>query len=120
MLLLDSNIFIYTVQPEYKELREWVMGQELAASEVSLVEVMGYHRLTNEDSEDLKSLFRVVNLLPVTRTIVDKAIELRQLRKMSLGDAVIAATAINHQLKLVTRNTSDFDWIEGLEVINPI
>lgn len=120
MLLLDSNIFIYTIQPKYKDLREWVVGQNLAASEISLVEVLGYHHLTAEDSLDLKELFSVTKILPVTRVIVDKAIELRQQRKMSLGDALIAATAINHQVILVTRNTADFDWIEGLEVLNPI
>jgi predicted nucleic acid-binding protein len=39
-------------------------------------------------------------------------------RKMSVMDSLIAATAAQHDLKLVTRNKSDF--VEtGLELIDP-
>lgn len=47
------------------------------------------------------------------------AIALKQQRKMSLGDALIAATCLEHNKTLVTRNTTDFTWIENLRVINP-
>jgi hypothetical protein len=33
-------------------------------------------------------------------------------------DSLLAATALHHELRLVTRNASDFDY-PGLEVINP-
>jgi predicted nucleic acid-binding protein len=39
---------------------------------------------------------------------------------MSLGDALIAATAIVHRLTLVTHNVTDFDWIDGLIVLDPL
>ena len=35
-------------------------------------------------------------------------------------DAIIAATALTHAIPLVTRNTDDFQNIEGLRLINPI
>lgn len=38
---------------------------------------------------------------------------------MSLGDAIIASTALTHQLPILTRNDKDFTWINGLEIINP-
>jgi predicted nucleic acid-binding protein len=38
---------------------------------------------------------------------------------MSLGDALIAATALVHDLTLVTRNVEDFQWIQGLLLLNP-
>ena len=34
-------------------------------------------------------------------------------------DSLIAATALHYDLCLVSRNTSDFDYIEGLQLVNP-
>jgi predicted nucleic acid-binding protein len=39
---------------------------------------------------------------------------------MGLADAMIAATALVHQLPLVTHNTRDFQWIAELELIDPL
>jgi hypothetical protein len=38
---------------------------------------------------------------------------------MSLGDALVAGTALAHGLTLVTRNVEDFQWIQGLSLLNP-
>ena len=120
MLLLESNIFIYSILPEHKNLRDWMMKQEFAASEISLVEVLGYHRLSEEDALKLEDLFNMAKVLPMSRDIVDKAIQLRRQRKMGLADSLIAATALDYDIQLVTRNTSDFDWIEDLKLLNPM
>ena len=50
----------------------------------------------------------------------NQAIALRQQRRMGLGDAIIAATAIVHNLTLVTHNTEDFRWIANLELLDPL
>jgi predicted nucleic acid-binding protein len=39
---------------------------------------------------------------------------------MSLGDAIVAGTALTHKLELVTRNVRDFSWIQGLMITNPL
>jgi predicted nucleic acid-binding protein len=52
--------------------------------------------------------------------VIVKAVELRQQKRMGLADAIIAATALVHALPLVTRNTMDFQNIEGLRLINPV
>jgi len=38
---------------------------------------------------------------------------------MKLGDAIIAATALEYGLPLATRNTVDFRHIDSLQIINP-
>ena len=39
---------------------------------------------------------------------------------MSLGDALIAATALELGLTLVTHNVRDYRWIAGLELLDPL
>lgn len=119
-MLLDSNIFIYAIQPQFASLREWCLLQPICASDISRLEVLGYHHLSDLDRRDLTELFTITSVYPVSNSIISRAISLRQQRKMSLGDAVIAATALEHQQVLATRNVADFDWIDGLSVVNPI
>ena len=40
-------------------------------------------------------------------------------RPISVEDAQIAAIALTHRMPLATRNTTDFELIDGLEVVNP-
>lgn len=40
-------------------------------------------------------------------------------RPISVEDAQIAAIACRHSMNLATRNTSDFDCLSGLELIDP-
>ncbi len=56
----------------------------------------------------------------LTDDIIAQAILLRQQRQMSLGDSLIGATALLHNLTMVTVNVKDFNWIDNLNVINPI
>ena len=39
---------------------------------------------------------------------------------MSLGDSIIAGTAIIHKRTLVTRNIDDFRWIEEIDLLDPL
>ncbi len=48
-MLLDSNIIIYSVQPENSRLRQFIAEQEPAVSALSYLEVLGYHQLTADD-----------------------------------------------------------------------
>jgi toxin FitB len=120
LMLLDSNIIIYASQPAYAELREFITANTPAVSIVSYVEVLGFHRLDAADRQFLEDFFDAAEILPITDAIADQAVRLRQQRRMSLGDALIAATALIHQFTLVTRNCGDFEWIAELDMLNPV
>ncbi len=53
--------------------------------------------------------------LPVDRRVADKAGELRRMA-LKMPDALIAATALVHQLPLLTRNNSGFRKVPGLRL----
>lgn len=48
---------------------------------------------------------------------IAEAIRLRQQRRRSLGDSIIAATALLHNSPVLTNNVLDFADVDGLQVI---
>ena len=119
MILLDSNILIYSVQKEHEALRHWILSIEPSYSIISKVEVLGYWNLSPVQAQAITNILKSMRELSITTKQCERAIALRQDKKMSLGDALIAATALDHELTLATRNTKDFDWIPNLSLINP-
>ena len=118
-MLLDSNIIIYAAQPEHDQIRWFISEHEIAVSALSYVEVLGYHQLTEESRLYFEEFFRIVEVLPISQAVLDRAVALRQMRRMTLGDSIIAATALVYNRTLVTRNIEDFQWIAELTLLNP-
>ena len=118
-MILDSNIIIYAAKPENDFLRQFIVAQTPSVSAASYVEVLGFHKLTAGEKAYFEQFFATAPFLMITRAILDRAVALRQTRKMSLGDSLIAGTALSHDRTLVTRNTKDFDWIVGLNLLDP-
>ena len=120
MRLLDSNIIIYATQTTYAHLLPLLHDADSYISEITKLEVLGYHGFNATTKQDMSDLFDTLQIIPIDSDIIDKAIELRQIRKMSIGDAIIAATAVLKGYDINTRNVSDFSWITGLSLVNPI
>jgi toxin FitB len=118
-MLLDSNIVIYAAQPEHGHIRRLIAERLPMVSSISYVEVFGYHRLSELERRFFGVFFSEARVLPLTQPVLDQAVRLRQRRKVKLGDAIIAGTALVHGLPLLTRNSDDFSWISGLTVVNP-
>jgi predicted nucleic acid-binding protein len=118
-MLIDSNVIIYAMQPEHADLRQWVATHAPAVSAVSYVEVLGYHQLSANEESLLRQFFAVSTILPIDQDVLDEAVRLRRERRMTLGDALVAATALVHRLSLVTYNVTDFAWIKALKVVDP-
>jgi predicted nucleic acid-binding protein len=119
-MLLDSNIIIYAAQPAYGVLRTFIAEHSPAVSAISYVEVLGYHKLTEPDRLAFESFFAASTVLPITQDVLNRAVALRQIRKMTLGDALVAATALVYSRELITRNVGDFTWIADLRLRNPL
>ena len=117
---IDSNPIICAAQSEHDELRGYIADEAPFVSVVSKVETLGYHGLDTDAKAFLEDFFGAATVLPVSQNVVEEAIRLRQKRTMSLGDALIAGTATSRELRVVTHNTGDFDWIDELEVFDPL
>lgn len=118
-ILLDSNIVIYSSNADYDFLRQRLAPYDLVVSDISRLEVLGFSRITELEKRYFNEFFEAVECFIITPQIINHAIMLRQIKKMSLGDAIIASTALLHNLPIMTRNDSDFNWVQGLQVVNP-
>lgn len=90
-----------------------------SVSIVTRIESLGFHQLAVDEKSQIKDSLALLPELPLDDEIAGRAVWLRQQRPMKLGDAIIAATALEYGLKLITRNTGDFRHITSLQIINP-
>ncbi|MDD1413832.1 type II toxin-antitoxin system VapC family toxin [Dolichospermum sp. ST_con] len=121
--LYDTNIYIYyladevTVDSWFAE--EFLNLHEVLISPIIRIELLSFAGLSKEEEESIEDLLSQFNSVPLLREIEDQTIQLRRQYKIKLPDAIIAATAINQEALLVTRNVSDFKAIPGLKIENP-
>ncbi len=113
--LLDSNALIYAARSEeiYLPLRNWANRPDVAVSAISQVEVLGFHSLTAADALFFSIVFDLLPQLAITDTILQRAVRIRQQFRLKTPDAIIAVTALEHGLVLVTAD-SGFTRVAGL------
>lgn len=76
-VMLDSNLIIYAARPEYPGLRRLIAARSPAVSTISVVEVLGYHKLSEEDRRHFEAFFTAAKILPVSDAVVAQAVSLR-------------------------------------------
>ncbi|NER98010.1 MAG: type II toxin-antitoxin system VapC family toxin [Symploca sp. SIO1B1] len=106
-LLFDTNILIYHLNGQLNEtgtalLKQGLSGQG-AYSIISRIEVLGFEQPEAADIQAKRILSRLIEL-SLTSQIAERAIVLRKHLKIKIPDAIIAATALEYSLQLVTRN----------------
>jgi predicted nucleic acid-binding protein len=121
--ILDANAVIDYVGNKLPSISALAMDKlvndQLNTSIVVKIEVLGF---SGEDSEmeKLNEFLGLSTIFFIDDAVAEKAIDLRKShRKLKLGDAVIAATALLNNFILLSRNSKDFQGIKGLECFNP-
>lgn len=109
-ILIDSDIFVDHLRGNQR----FAPGQD----EVSYSAVTRAELFAGRSSEErrVRRVLEPFNELPVDRAIAERAGRLRRTTAIRMPDALIAATALEHRLTLVTRNTRDFAAVKGLRV----
>ena len=119
-MLIDSNIIIYAARPEHAALRRFIVTHAPVVSAISFVEVLCYHQMSDDARQGFEAFFAAAKILPIDDAVLGQAVKLRQIQRMTLGDALVAATAIVYKHTLATHNKKDFEWIAGLSVLDPL
>lgn len=119
---MDTNVIIdYTsnlLPVKGTAFVENICNVDFNISVVVKIESLGYGNETAK-MKLLEEFLATATIYPLDDTTTQKTIELRKIKKLKLGDAIIAATALVYDLTLITRNTSDFKNIPELKTIDP-
>ncbi|MBD2133704.1 MAG: type II toxin-antitoxin system VapC family toxin [Dolichospermum sp.] len=121
--LYDTNIFIYYLADDIIAdswfAEEFVNVHEILLSPIIRIELLSFTGLSKEEEQSIENLLSQFNTVPLSQEIENKTIQLKRNYKIKLPDAIIAATAINQNAILVTRNISDFQASTELKIVNP-
>jgi tRNA(fMet)-specific endonuclease VapC len=125
--LLDTNICIHFLADEYniKEKIEKAGLENCFVSEITIAEL----KFGAENSQNKEKNRKVIDeftkrfsIIPIYNSLDIYALEKAKLRRKGKPlddfDLLIGATAIANNFILVTRNVSDFDRLDGIEIKN--
>ncbi len=120
--LIDTNVWIDALSGKLAAsafLKLSVQASWAGYSAITRLELLGYPGLKYEEELKINELLKEFTEIAIDSNIIDKAIFIRKEVRIKVPDAIIAATALEKDCSLITRNVEDFKGIIGLDVINP-
>lgn len=113
-VLLDTNIVL-------EHLRSGILlntepGIRFAVSVITVAEALRYPGIGSFELEVIEQFLSITFPISLDVTIARKAALLGRTRKTKLPDLLIAATAIEYDMPLITNNLKDFHNIPKLVV----
>ncbi len=131
MFLLDTNVVSELRKPRpHGAVVAWLQAVEdkhLYLSAVTLGEIQAGIELTRDQDPAkaaeietwLDQVAKAYNVLPMDAAVFRRWAQLMHGKSNTLyEDAMIAATALQHHLTVVTRNVADFKTL-GVKILNP-
>ena len=121
--LLDTNAVLDFLKGEEKIIivfQTKIKDKPRFVSEITRMELLGYPDISSDEEAIINQFLSLVEILPCDEIVVNRVIKLRRMsKKLKLPDAIIAATAIEYQLTLVSRDKVFNLSLSQLPLINP-
>jgi predicted nucleic acid-binding protein len=124
MILCDTNIlieFYRNNQDVISELQQ-IGLENLSVSTITIGELY-FGAKDRRELLKIKKHLSLLNQIPIDLEVSEITLSLLETyalsHRLSLPDAIIAATALRHQTTLYTLNMKDFRFIDGLSLYKP-
>jgi toxin FitB len=117
MICFDTNIIIYIANGTLGA--DFIGDEAILYPSIVRIEALGYSHIRSIEEQRVRELLAMFTEAPLTTAVIENAIKLRQRKSMSLGDAIVAATALENNCQLLTANVNDFSHINELDVLSP-
>jgi predicted nucleic acid-binding protein len=101
--LADTNAFIYLLQRRPFILQ--LLQYEWSYTFITEIELLGKPRIKSTETKVIRQMLGASMKLAHTDAINEKAIALKQRYALKTPDAIIAASALHHELPLLTADT---------------
>ncbi len=108
--LLDTDVFIDHIRGKRK------LPKRASYSVVTRCELLAGDE---RDEPAVLAILTTFDEIATDRAVAERAGRIRRVTRIRTPDALIAATALEHGLALVTRNRRDFERVHGLRVLDP-
>ncbi len=99
--LIDTNILVYIMQGNPR-MQYFAEEDTLTLSCISEIEMLGRFQISSKEKEVITQMLSYCNIVDLNSQIKQLAIGLKQKYHIKLPDALIAATAMQQNLTLVT------------------
>ncbi|TFH86493.1 type II toxin-antitoxin system VapC family toxin [Billgrantia azerbaijanica] len=103
---MDTNYILGLLKSSPRVLedaaRRNLKSLECGYSAITRMELLGFPGIPSEESKLISQRLGVLRYFPLTEQVEERTIALRQSRRIKLPDAIIAATALEHDLQLLT------------------
>lgn len=119
MILCDTNILIefYKNKAQISQIFRTLGKGNLAISVITEAELY-FGALNKAELQRIKQHLSSLHRLPLDTAVSNQFLQLMETyslsHKLSIPDALIAATALVHKVELFTFNVKDFHFIPGL------
>ena len=121
MILCDTNILVEFYKNDLAVINELrnIGTDQLAISVITQAELY-YGAINKAELSQIQKHLNLLNTLPIDQPISTQFIQLMARyslsHKLTIPDALIAATALVYDISLYTLNVKDFRFIEGLDL----
>jgi predicted nucleic acid-binding protein len=92
-ILLDTNIILYAAVYEDEIALDLLNDNNIFISDITEIELLGYHRIKEKEINILKELVNSIKVLPLNNDIKKIAIDLRRKHQLKTPDSIIVSTA---------------------------
>lgn len=116
-LVLDTNIILYGAVYNDVVAIDLIRENDVFISDITEIELLGYHQLTDEEQAILTEIISHLNVVPINGVIKKMAIELRRKYALKTPDAIIMATAKSLNYSLVTADKK-LKQVEEVNIID--
>ena len=98
--MADTNALIYLLSGD--SCMKSYLASYIGLSVISEIELLSFPGITSFEEQQIRSFIKDCTVLFLTENVKNKTIALRRSYKVKLPDAIIAATAIENNLQLIT------------------